>query len=118
MQEIETGKTSGTPNEDVADDVADIADDDRNSDGQNNEFDDDAEILVADVDDLETDDGGTDEEELVDEIESSVASEDESASRYQHESEVFGFTEVSTGRAKLELLEEERLLKEMLSDSF
>jgi len=114
MQEIETGKTSGNANADVADST----DDDMDAVDQDREFDDDEEIVVADVEDLETDDSGTEEEELVDEIESSIVSADESASRYQHESEVFGLTEVSTGRAKLELLEEERLLKEMLSDSF
>ena len=38
--------------------------------------------------------------------------------RYHHESEIFGATDLPTGRAKLELLEEERRLKELLGDSF
>jgi|GEM_PF-4014498 len=97
------------------DDVVESTDDDLND----HEFNDaEDEIHVTDIDDLDADDA--DSQEQLAEIEANTAPADsgESVHRYQHNSEIFGSTEVSTGRAKLELLEEERRLKEMLNDSF
>lgn len=75
--------------------------------------------LEVDVSDLETSDTADEEvDEIVAESEIEDIAKEGKLRRYQHESEIFGKTEVSNGRKKLELLREERLLKEMLGDDF
>lgn len=82
------------------------------------EFDNEADDEAPSVDVSELDIGDEDEDELVAEEETQSVELDESTQRYAYESEIFGKKELSTSREKLELLREERALREMLGDSF